>query len=562
MDRPTRLRLALFLREYLPHPEPRRRSVTATTLEENLAEEYGEATPNMIAATKRHLPSFHETGDRTGPMRLSTQLRFFPGLFVFCLFPVSALASDTVGNNLSWQQRCAGIRTSYNPHTDLRADTLTIEPRDQRWPLFLSWIQARQIATSTLIGLSIGTPTTAKGIVFRWASRTPWERDVVMPFGQALAHLIAERNWYDLDFLQFFSSRGGVYGVTFAERLSMLDPHSLAPWQEFFATITAPTSVSTPLLQARLSAIAPDGQSVTLSLGPGRVVTYSAARLLLDLQSVLTDCTVYEFFQTYDQQHSHQPPTSGSLKQPARVILLAVAPRGQTPELPMHGRTVYDHHCSGCHGVNGDGKGLLATSLRPQPRDFTKALFRYRSTPTGQLPTDEDLLRTVTQGLPSSTMPAWEPFLSAAERQAVVAYLQNFSPRFTVEAPRKAAPLPEPPAVSTERIARGEKLYHESGCGSCHGETGKGDGRAGKDLKTAEGDPVVPRDLTNKWGFHGGHSAQDVFQRLSTGMDGSPMASYSDVFSPSDLWDLVFYVLSLSPAERPQGQTLREPNPS
>ncbi len=40
------------------------------------------------------------------------------------------------------------------------------------------------------------------------------------------------------------------------------------------------------------------------------------------------------------------------------------------------------------------------------------------------------------------------------------------------------------------------------------------------------------------------------------------MASYRDVFSPTELWDLVFYVLSLSPPERPQVQTLREPNPS
>jgi hypothetical protein len=48
-----------------------------------------------------------------------------------------------------------------------------------------------------------------------------------------------------------------------------------------------------------------------------------------------------------------------------------------------------------------------------------------------------------------------------------------------------------------------------------------------------------------------------VFQRLSTGMDGSPMASYRDVFSPTELWDLVFYILSLSPPERPQARAVR-----
>jgi mono/diheme cytochrome c family protein len=200
----------------------------------------------------------------------------------------------------------------------------------------------------------------------------------------------------------------------------------------------------------------------------------------------------------------------------------------------------------------------LATTLRPQPRDFTHGLFRYRSTPTGQLPSDEDLLRTVTVGLPGSTMPAWEPFLTEAERRAVVAYLKHFSPRFATDTSQDVLPLPSPPTATAERVAQGEKLYRESGCGSCHGETGKGDGRAGKDLKTSEGDLIVPRDLTNKWSFRGGHLPQDVFQRLSTGMDGSPMASYRDAFSLTELWDLVFYILSLSPLERPQVQVLRD----
>jgi mono/diheme cytochrome c family protein len=154
-------------------------------------------------------------------------------------------------------------------------------------------------------------------------------------------------------------------------------------------------------------------------------------------------------------------------------------------------------------------------------------------------------------------MPAWEPFLNDTERQAAVAYLKHFSPRFATDTSRDIIPLPSPPAATAERVTQGEKLYHESGCGSCHGETGKGDGRSGNDLKTAEGDPIAPRDLTNKWSFHGGHTPQDVFQRLSTGMDGSPMASYRDVFPPTDLWDVVFYILSLSPPERPQIQAVQ-----
>jgi mono/diheme cytochrome c family protein len=435
---------------------------------------------------------------------------------------------------------------------------LTLEANDPRWPAFLSWLQAQQIVTFTLAGLKTSSSTdTGKGMVFRWASGTLWQREIVIPWGQALAHLLAERNWRDLDFPHFFASRGGMYGINLAERLSLLDLHSLAPWQQFFQTITAPSNPSAPQLQGRLSAMAPDGQSVSMTFGADQVVPYSAARLLPDLRLILNDCSVYSFFQEYDQQHGSSAPPAVPPESPASATPAIAPPSIQTADALAPGRTVYDRHCSSCHGLNGDGKGLLATSLHPQPRDFTRGLFRYRSTPTGQLPTDEDLLRTITVGLPGSMMPAWEPFLNVTERQAVVAYLKHFSPRFTTDTPRDILPLPSPPAVTAERITQGGKLYRESGCGSCHGDTGKGDGRAGKDLKSAEGDFIVPRDLTNKWSLHGGHTPQDLFQRLSTGMDGSPMASYGDVFSPTDLWNLVFYILSLSPPERPRVQAVR-----
>ena len=512
----------------------------------------------MRTAIPRHLSALREIEDGARRTWFDAQLLLVLATVILLSVSPPSFADDSAGGSSSWQQRCAGIRTTYSPHADLRSDTLTLEPNDPRWPTFLSWVQAQQIVTFTPIGLSTSSsPEAGKGMVFRWALGTPWEKEVTVPFGQALAHLLAERDWRDVDFPHFFAARGGVYGINLAERLSDLDPHNLTAWQQFFQVITAPASPSAPLLQGRLSAIAPDDQSVSMTLGANRVVTYSAARLLLDLKSILSDCSVYTFFQMYDQQHNSNASSFTPPESPTPAALAVTSLSSLPPEASTRGRTEYDRHCSSCHGLNGDGKGLLATNLRPPPRDFTRGWFRYRSTSTGQLPTDEDLLRTVTAGLPGSAMPAWEPFLTEAERQAVVAYLKLFSPRFTPDTSRDMLPLPSPPPRSAEGIARGEKLYKESGCGSCHGDTGKGDGRSGKDLKTAEGDSIVPRDLTNKWSFHGGHAPQDVFQRLSTGMDGSPMASYRDVFSPSELWDLVFYVLSLSPPERPQVRAFR-----
>ena len=72
---------------------------------------------------------------------------------------------------------------------------------------------------------------------------------------------------------------------------------------------------------------------------------------------------------------------------------------GPDPPAASPGQAVYERQCSGCHGIRGDGQGVFAQHLSPRPRDFTQVRFRYRSTPTGQLPTDEDVYRSVAHGL-------------------------------------------------------------------------------------------------------------------------------------------------------------------
>ena len=401
-------------------------------------------------------------------------------------------------------------------------------------------MKEQQLFTSTLVGVTLGESADSDaGIVVRWAAETAWEKAVRMPWGQALAHIIAERNWRDVDFPEFFAERGGLYDIDLAERLAMLDPHTAAPWQLFFETVSSPESATAPLLQARLSAMTEDGQAAEITFGPDRVVTYAAERLLLDLKTFLTDCRVYEFFQAYDQPGGAVPAASD-------------APQ---PACAEHGQVIYEQECLGCHGRNGDGQGLLATTLTPRPRDFTRGLFRYRSTPTGQLPTDGDLQRTVSHGLTGSRMPAFQVFLDESEIRDVVAYLKQFSSRFEQAQTPQPVSIADPPPPSPERIAHGAQLYKDSGCPSCHGDTGKGDGRSGQDLKTSEGDSITPRNLTDKWSFRRGHTPHDVFQRLAMGMDGSSMASYGDALSTNEMWDLAFYVLALSPQERPQAHT-------
>ena len=63
------------------------------------------------------------------------------------------------------------------------------------------------------------------------------------------------------------------------------------------------------------------------------------------------------------------------------------------------GRHVYGKWCAGCHGDNGAGDGAGARHMIPPPRDFTVGLYQIRSTASGELPTDADLLRSIDEGL-------------------------------------------------------------------------------------------------------------------------------------------------------------------
>src|SRR6202048_2653022 len=89
------------------------------------------------------------------------------------------------------------------------------------------------------------------------------------------------------------------------------------------------------------------------------------------------------------------------------------------------GKALYRRYCIGCHGPAGDGEGENAAWVDPKPRDFTAAVFKCRSTPSGTLPTDEDLVSTVRRGIVNSNMPPWVPL---PEQTAVdlVAYIKTF----------------------------------------------------------------------------------------------------------------------------------------
>jgi cytochrome c oxidase cbb3-type subunit 2 len=222
----------------------------------------------------------------------------------------------------------------------------------------------------------------------------------------------------------------------------------------------------------------------------------------------------------------------------------ASAPTSLTPEA-QRGQSVYVQHCVECHGEAGEGNGPAAAYLTPHPRNFALARYKIRSTETGTLPTDDDLLRSVRQGLYGTAMPGWQKLLSEADIRAVVAYIKTFSTRFANEAPQLIVPGPPQPASPTS-VARGAEVYETLQCVKCHGVDGRGTGAIATSFEDDWGQPLPAADLTEPWTFRGGPSSSDIYMRFRAGMSGTPMPSFKDTASDADMWHLANFVVSLA----------------
>lgn len=238
----------------------------------------------------------------------------------------------------------------------------------------------------------------------------------------------------------------------------------------------------------------------------------------------------------------------------------AAVGRAQAPDV-QQGKKVYDANCAKCHGGFGRGDGPEARKLGFRPRDFTLGAFKCRSTMSGQPPTDEDLLRTVTRGLPGTPMKPIEG-LSDADRKAVVQYLKTLSPR-AFATPATLMQFPDPPEGLAGLAGEGKALYEKMQCGQCHGPAGRGDGPAAATLKDNWGNPIKAYNFVALRQFKCGNDDRDLFRTLQTGMTGSPMPSFADAlaFDTDQMaaaqrqqtvnqrtWALVAYLRSLAPA--------------
>jgi mono/diheme cytochrome c family protein len=221
----------------------------------------------------------------------------------------------------------------------------------------------------------------------------------------------------------------------------------------------------------------------------------------------------------------------------------------------VRGRAVYDKWCAGCHGEDGRGEGESAGYMLPRPRDFTRALYQIRSTASGELPTDADLRRVIDEGMPGTAMPGWRSKLTNDERADVIAYIKSFS-RFFDGASPEPMEFGRNPGGGVDAVAAGEEVYRQLECFRCHGERGRGEGTSAPTLEDDWDYAVRAADLTAPWLFNGGGRVEDIYRRLRTGLDGTPMPSFGDVIeagliTDEQLWQLAYYVRSLGPDRSP-----------
>jgi DMSO reductase family type II enzyme heme b subunit len=227
------------------------------------------------------------------------------------------------------------------------------------------------------------------------------------------------------------------------------------------------------------------------------------------------------------------------------------------------GPALYGKYCVSCHGDTGNGQGPLSPMLIPPPRDFTKGIFKGRSSHPELPPTATDLMRSLIHGIPLSSMLSYS-FIGTPQQAALIGHVRDLAAGHFARGfgqPLRSgnfhrdAGMPFP---TVETIARGKALYDRFNCVACHGEKGDGQGRVSDtltDTRVESGGhefdrPSSVRDFTQGV-YSGGPNVRHMYLRVSGGIQGTVMPPFATSASTEDRWALTHYVMSLSKRSEP-----------
>ncbi len=243
----------------------------------------------------------------------------------------------------------------------------------------------------------------------------------------------------------------------------------------------------------------------------------------------------------------------GLLGSPNSANASNVATTVETPEGDViAGYPLYVSQCARCHGEDGygDGAGMDSPTFSALPRSFVSnnehagATYHFVSTTNG-IASDEDLFRTIAEGLDGSGMPGF-PDLTVAQIDSLVAVLNEFREDGTE--PGDAIYVGEVPQATQASVQRGAELFAQN-CVSCHGADGSGGDQLNYSWRELA--PELPQVITaadlSKGEVKLGSDAEDVFIRITTGVPGAfgggkLMMSF-DTMPIEDRWAIVHYVL-------------------
>jgi cytochrome c len=223
------------------------------------------------------------------------------------------------------------------------------------------------------------------------------------------------------------------------------------------------------------------------------------------------------------------------------------------PPQARRGWPLYAGLCLPCHGSNGDGHGPAAPYAWPAPRAFTRGELKWRSTPVGQPPVEDDVRQTIALGAPGTSMPAFGAALSAAQLDDLLDVVRAFAPAAWDGDPQPIALGPPPPPDP----ARGAALWLAKGCPACHGATADGHGPSAFALRAPPYDLRTVLHRPREPGPDAYRAA--AAHSIATGLTGTAMPSFAGTLPEADLWALADHIVAIAGRADPAARRAMQP---